>query len=568
MLDPKVPPVLETVSGVSKTPAWNEMHCKKTHQLTSSRISARYKGQWKSPGKPAAHCFSFCVMASSKGDASNSPFRAVTLSEADVSSSPFRAAALSKGNAPNVHAYRGRQLLSQYHERYREIPHHKLSELKGALRNPAPSPDLPICIIGAGTAGLYTAMILESLGIDYQIVDAGTRDRIGGRLFTFCFPNGGPYDYYVCWTPVFSHRILTFCVQDVGAMRFPNTPFMKRVFDLAKNRKLSVKLIPYIMESPNTLLFYNNARVYNKDPSTTGDPFNISGYISDPNLRTPQDVSQMVALALQRFRDLFRPQPGEQPPDIAKAMIELFKETDEFSMRSYMSRILGMSDREISWCETLDKSTGWYDRALTESTSSNTLCGCLVVTWVYLGFTPAVIEGLAFNWPTAPLPGSEPPNPDPNGPWWCFEYVLAVSEGREHYSDALRSLPSGGSSTLPEAMFKSLSESAQGATQFQSPVTAISEDVQHHCMKISIHGTPNPKNYSAVISTVPLPRLSLMDLTGVSINDNYAQWSAIRELQYGPATKIGIKFSSPWWETLPRPIHGGQSFTDLPLRTM
>jgi monoamine oxidase len=117
-------------------------------------------------------------------------------------------------------------------------------------------------------------------------------------------------------------------------------------------------------------------------------------------------------------------------------------------------------------------------------------------------------------------------------------------------------------------MFNSLSQGAQQAAQFQSPVTAISEDTQG-CMRISINGALSPQPYSAIISTVPLPCLSLMDLTKVNINSNYAQWSAIRELQYGPATKIGIKFSTPWWETeLPRPIHGGQSYTDIPLRTM
>ena len=119
-------------------------------------------------------------------------------------------------------------------------------------------------------------------------------------------------------------------------------------------------------------------------------------------------------------------------------------------------------------------------------------------------------------------------------------------------------------------MFKSLSQGAQEAAKFKSPVTAISYDTEDSkCLKISINGTPSPQKYSAVISTVPLPRLSVMDLIGVNINSNYAQWSAIRELQYGPAIKIGIKFSSPWWETdLPGPIHGGQSYTDLPLRTM
>ena len=118
-------------------------------------------------------------------------------------------------------------------------------------------------------------------------------------------------------------------------------------------------------------------------------------------------------------------------------------------------------------------------------------------------------------------------------------------------------------------MFKSLSESAQSAAQFQSPVTAISEDTQTNRMSISVNGVPSSQPYSAVISTIPLSRLSLMDLTGVNINGNYGQWSAIRELQHGPGIKVGLKFSCPWWETkLPRPIHGGQSYTDLPLRTM
>ena len=118
-------------------------------------------------------------------------------------------------------------------------------------------------------------------------------------------------------------------------------------------------------------------------------------------------------------------------------------------------------------------------------------------------------------------------------------------------------------------MFHSLSVDARVTALFQSPVTAISHNAEDNTMRIEINNTPSPRSYSAVISTVPLPRLGLMDLTGVNINSNYAQWSAIRALQYTSATKIGIKFSCSWWETeLQPPIHGGQSYTDLPLRTM
>ena len=118
-------------------------------------------------------------------------------------------------------------------------------------------------------------------------------------------------------------------------------------------------------------------------------------------------------------------------------------------------------------------------------------------------------------------------------------------------------------------MFYTLPMSSQSKVLWRSLVTAISVNPMTKNMKISIDGIPRHQEYAAVISTVPVPQLSLIDLTGVNIHKNYGQWSAIRELQYGPAIKVGIKFSSPWWQTaLPQPIFGGQSFTDLPLRTM
>lgn len=66
--------------------------------------------------------------------------------------------------------------------------------------------DLKVGIIGAGAAGLYAAILLDSLGIDYDILEAD--ERIGGRIFTYRFDEeawqaskpGDPqyYDYYVC----------------------------------------------------------------------------------------------------------------------------------------------------------------------------------------------------------------------------------------------------------------------------------------------------------------------------------------------------------------------------------
>jgi hypothetical protein len=68
-------------------------------------------------------------------------------------------------------------------------------------------PDVPlkVGIIGGGAAGLYAAILLDSLGIDYDIHEAS--GRVGGRIYTYHFDqeawdNSTPsdpayYDYYV-----------------------------------------------------------------------------------------------------------------------------------------------------------------------------------------------------------------------------------------------------------------------------------------------------------------------------------------------------------------------------------
>ena len=57
-------------------------------------------------------------------------------------------------------------------------------------------PQLPVCIIGAGVSGLYIAMMLDSLGIKYELMEGS--GRTGGRLYTHHFPkNAGKYQYFV-----------------------------------------------------------------------------------------------------------------------------------------------------------------------------------------------------------------------------------------------------------------------------------------------------------------------------------------------------------------------------------
>jgi hypothetical protein len=90
-----------------------------------------------------------------------------------------------------------------------------------------------VAIIGAGVAGLRTAMLLQARGIPYKIFEAS--DRPGGRAFTYHFGSSpgnpkGNYGYY-----------------DVGAMRFPDNKTMKRTFDLFDELDLSSKLIKCVL---------------------------------------------------------------------------------------------------------------------------------------------------------------------------------------------------------------------------------------------------------------------------------------------------------------------------------
>lgn len=68
-----------------------------------------------------------------------------------------------------------------------------------------------MCIVGAGIAGLYIAILLDSLeipNVSYDILEAS--NDLGGRLRTHHFSNA-QYDYF-----------------DVGAMRYPNISIMRR----------------------------------------------------------------------------------------------------------------------------------------------------------------------------------------------------------------------------------------------------------------------------------------------------------------------------------------------------
>ena len=103
----------------------------------------------------------------------------------------------------HAYSYRAHHALNKYHSRHegvlKSLP--KLSRMLEVAQPPAPTTQNPVCIIGAGAAGLYTAMIFDSLSIPYEILEADPL-RVGGRMFTHYFGNqdGSDYQYYVSRT--------------------------------------------------------------------------------------------------------------------------------------------------------------------------------------------------------------------------------------------------------------------------------------------------------------------------------------------------------------------------------
>lgn len=70
-------------------------------------------------------------------------------------------------------------------------------------------------------------------------------------------------------------------------MRFPDIPFMKPVFDLIRNPKSpiagAVKLIPYVMDNPNNLNYFN--KILKTDAQLKDDPNNRDPFKTRVELR-------------------------------------------------------------------------------------------------------------------------------------------------------------------------------------------------------------------------------------------------------------------------------------------
>ncbi|KAI6126499.1 hypothetical protein F5141DRAFT_1247376 [Pisolithus sp. B1] len=391
-------------------------------------------------------------------------------------------------------------------------------------------PEKKIGILGAGVGGLYTALILDSLGIDFEILEAS--GRVGGRLSTYKFAGGRDYDYY-----------------DAGAMRFPlpkkngegkyKNGIMKRLAELIVylplnkgSDPLKDRLIPYYYEAREGInlkpgFYYFNGvreRISSKPGHFRAEEIGVAAsYIKVGTDAIHTDVVKPFAALL--IEDIKKGKKAEG--------WQLMMAHDSYSVRAYMAfKYIPSGDLDlprkhlphkvINWCEVMENSTKSYDHGLTEE----------------------VFESLAF----AKIKDHDFGDVD----WQCFD---------------------GGSEVLPRKMAEVVNLER---IHFDKRVTAIRPASDNpglqKTIKIVIPGAGvevstnrESRVYSHVISTLPLPVLRSIDTEEAGLN--ILQKNALRQLQYGPSVKIAILFKEAWWTTK-LDIVGGQSFTDLPIRTI
>ena len=116
-------------------------------------------------------------------------------------------------------------------------------------------------------------------------------------------------------------------------------------------------------------------------------------------------------------------------------------------------------------------------------------------------------------------------------------------------------------------------ENVDGPITLNAQVSSIALSNPNYANStITVTAAGQEHTYSHVISTIPLTNLRTINLNGAKLD--VVQANALRESDYGPSIKIGIQFNETWWTTgydrdgVQFNIVGGQSFTDLPIRTV
>ncbi|WP_126283005.1 flavin monoamine oxidase family protein [Burkholderia stagnalis] len=368
--------------------------------------------------------------------------------------------------------------------------------------------DIKVGIVGGGMAGLYAGLLLQALGIQFEIFEAAPTP--GGRVRTHYF-NDGSHQY-----------------AEMGAMRFPQNFMQSRLFNFwdylneTSRQHPGARLIPripYVMHdatpspSAGNLLCYNGMRPVTRnraaaDNATLGFDQALSGPEYEP-FREGGKLKPAATL-LDAALDVFIKKFEDDGIDSAWAYMMTY---DSYSARSYLEEIgdgtTPYPSRLIDYLETVLSYSGMFDLALTEM----------------------VLDQFSFS---------------------STEHWFAMEGGTSRITDEM-------ANRLPPT-----------AIRTGTRVTRLEETDAGAVIHYD-HGSgtrPNTARFDRVFVTLANSALRFIDTPSTWAAGKY---EAIRMLKMTNATKIALGFKTRFWER-PGPysegMKGGQSDTDLPVRSI
>ncbi|PCE24727.1 flavin monoamine oxidase family protein [Burkholderia ubonensis] len=368
--------------------------------------------------------------------------------------------------------------------------------------------DVRIGIVGAGMAGLYAGLLLQALGIKFEIFEAAATP--GGRVRTHYFDSG-------------SHQYA-----EMGAMRFPQNFMQSRLFSFwdylnetagQTSGAKQIPRIPYVMHDATRLQGSGNLLCYNGMPpitrnraaidnSTLGFDPTFSGPEYDPfkQFGKLKPAQTLMNAAIDVFVDKFE----SEGIDSAWAYMKTY---DSYSVRSYLEEIgdgkTPYPSRIVDYLETALSYSGMFDLSLTEM----------------------VLDQFSFI---------------------STQDWFAMDGGTSRITDEMvNRLPSAVVHTRTRVT--KLEESADGA-------------IIHYDQGDGTQS--NTATFDRVFVTLSNSALRFLDTPSTWAASKY---EAIRMLKMTNATKIALGFKTRFWEQkgpYSDGMKGGQSDTDLPVRSI
>ncbi|RVD89616.1 uncharacterized protein DFL_000615 [Arthrobotrys flagrans] len=456
--------------------------------------------------------------------------------------------------------------------------------------------EVKVGIVGGGISGLYAGRLfdwvneyleknpkigednMKPLRFSFEILEAA--NRVGGRIYTHHF-SPSRHDYY-----------------DVGAMRtfdlfadvglYRTEQLTQQANEAAKDNatqeqpKISncgdhdhsdspKQLLRYFMKSDRTPNYFNDIQHYRVPHGEE------TAAQKAKRLETEQQEKEKDKNKLEPYKeikakvDAARENPhgkhGKSADtyristknygDVPYAYVELGAETllkyaydpfkylmrynfyvgyqalmryEGYSVREFLSKICKFDFYTINWLETSDSATGWFDLAFTEAVLESFTFSAPKVCVKSKGKDGATTEGHDHDHEISP---------DTN--WYCIE---------------------GGTGEV----IRRLNDKVSGEPEYNRVVIGMKlkrDAPDNEKMEVYLKDEgQNPRKYHSVINTTTLGCASRMDLKNVELQTG--QKAAIRMLRYSASTKIGVKFTDPWWIKEPYVINeGGVAASDL-----